>query len=40
MREQPDSRALLIVNLRSATKLKVIHFIMLVLFLESVRISL
>lgn len=40
MRDRTDSRALLIINLRSATKLKVIYFIMLVLFFELVRISL
>jgi hypothetical protein len=40
MRELPDSRALVIINLRSDTKLKVIYFIMLSVFFELVRISL
>ncbi|CAM3973887.1 hypothetical protein SESI111939_10565 [Serratia silvae] len=40
MRELPDGRALIIIKLRSATKLKVIYFIMLLLFFEPVRISL
>ncbi|CAI2116652.1 Uncharacterised protein [Serratia fonticola] len=40
MREQLDGRAPVIIKLRSATKLKVINFIVLVLFFELPRISL